>query len=113
MENFIYRVLVAAVGAAKRSSRGNRKLTFDYAVNCVIREMRLRQRYDLYQQARRIAFISATRKTVNEVVEYFGFTWSDVTSGKIDPRSCNTGVTPSQDSIDVSRETERYVSGNH
>lgn len=113
MEDFIFRVLVGAVGAAKRSSSGNRKLTFDYAVNCIIREMRVRQRYDLYQKARRVYFISSTRKTVQEVVEYFGYTWSDVTTRKNDPRSSNTGVTPTAEQQSINLAQEDYISGNN
>lgn len=91
--DFILLALRGAVGVAKRSTHGNRKLSFDYAIRCIVEEMKRRKRYDLYMQARRIYFISQQRKTANEVVSYFGYQWSDVVSRETKPPDCNTGVT--------------------
>jgi len=109
--DFTLALLQAAVSAAKRGIRGTRKLSFDYAVKCVIDEMKRRALWDKYMTARRVYFISMQRKTVQEVAEYFGYTWEQVSVRKFQPPASNTGVTPSQSLLDVSRETEDYING--
>jgi len=113
MDNFIFLVLKGAVGVAKRSTHGNRKLSFDYAVQCIVEEMKRRNRYDLYMQARRVLFISRQRKTANEVVEYFGYKWSDVVSRETIPPACNTGVTPPEHRQSQLAAVEEYINGSN
>lgn len=109
--DFTLALLQAAVSAAKRGIRGTRKLSFDYAVRCVIEEMKQRALWDNYMAARRVYFISMQRKSVVEVVEYFGYSWEQVSKRNLKPPTSNTGVTPSQSEINVSRETEEYING--
>lgn len=111
--DFTLALLQAAVGAAKRGIRGTRKLSFDYAVRCVIEEMKQRALWDNYLIARRVYFISMQRKTVEEVANHFGYTWEQVSKRNLTPPVCNTGVTPPRTNIDVSRETEEYINGTH
>lgn len=107
--DFILLALRGAVGVAKRSTHGNKKLSFDYAIRCIIDEMKRRNRYDLYMAARRIYFISQQRKSVKDVVEYFGYTWSDVVSRETKPPTSNTGVTVQRSEQFIQESIEGYV----
>lgn len=113
MHHFIFYVLVACVRAAKRSPHGNRKIAFDYAVKCIVEEMKRKNRYDLYLQARRVMFISSERTSVVSVVEYFGYSWSEVTKKEILPPTCNTGVTPSDINNQMTLAIEEHTSGSY
>lgn len=109
--DFTFEVLVAAVSAAKRGVRSTRKLGFDFAIRCVIEEMKKRNRLDLYMQARRIFFIAQQRKSAVEVVEYFGYSWESVTARLKSTPDSNTGVTPSGQQQNILESVEGYVNG--